>query len=249
MSEDESFIISPKDPSAIVRLQDATVIEQILENPPAVFAEVVTGYLATGNGFWAGLGCRLVQAAFKAQVFQQFALEFKQLRDAGAIPDDFREKKYGFKTWVELMTILDEETPDEDRAEALKAMFFAVNKVNSTDAEKILNYQLFQISKELTSGELLLLKAIAEANRRYPGNLPANSNFVREVSQLLGHNVTALVRKDIRNLLETSLVTSPTPFGETRSTVDPTNAAVTDLGHRFITNLETYSLATKAAAE
>ena len=99
MNQDESFIIQPKDgPSAIVRLQDPTVIEQILESPPAVFAELVTAYVATGNGFWAGLGCRLVQAAFKGRVFQQFAQEFKHLRETGAIPDDFAEKKYGAKT-------------------------------------------------------------------------------------------------------------------------------------------------------
>jgi hypothetical protein len=245
MNQDESCIIQPRDPSAIVRLQDPTVIEQILENPPAVFAELVTGYMATGNGFWAGLGCRLVQAAFKAQVFQQFALEFKQLREAGAIPDDFKEKKYGFKTWSELMTILDEETPDEDRAEALKAMFFAVNKVNSTDAERILNYQLFQISKELTSGELLLLKAIAEFNTEYPGGVPANISFVREISKLLGHSVTALIRKDIRKLLTTTLVASGTNLGDATTPTDPVGAVVTDLGHRFITNLQSYSAAIK----
>jgi len=33
--DNESYIIKPKDPSAIVRLQDPTVIEQILENPLA----------------------------------------------------------------------------------------------------------------------------------------------------------------------------------------------------------------------
>jgi hypothetical protein len=145
--------------------------------------------------------------------------------------------------------VLDEETPDEDRAEALKAMFFAVNKVNSTDADRILNYQLFQISKELTSGELLLLKAIAEFNRKWPGGGPANSNFVTEISKLLGHNVTALIRKDIRKLLTTSLVASGTILDDAYSPTDPTGASVTDLGHRFITNLETYSVAIKTATE
>lgn len=156
----------------------------------------------------------MVQAAFKGQVFEQFAREFKKLRETGAIPDNYAEKKYGAKSWVEVVTILDEETPDEDRAEALKAMFFAVNKVNSTDAERILNYQLFQISKELSSGELLLLNAIADVNRRFPGSLPANSNFVREVSIVLGHSVTALIRKDIRKLLSTSLVWSGTGLSD-----------------------------------
>jgi hypothetical protein len=249
MNEDESFIIRPNDPSAIVRLQDPTVIEQILEDPLRVLSEVVTGYVMTGNGFWAGFGCRLAQAAFKGLAFQQFAREFMKLRNTGAIPDDFKERKYGFKTWVELLTILDEETPDEDRAEALKAMFFAVNRVNSTDAERILNYQLFQISKELTSGELLLLKAIAKFQQKFPGGCPRNSSLVKEISKLLGHDVTALIRKDIRKLLTTSLVASGNRLSDAHDPTDPTDAGVTDLGHRFITNLETYTVATKIPAK
>ena len=47
MLEDESFIIQPRDPSAIVRLQDPQVIEQILEDPLRVLSEVVTGTGAT----------------------------------------------------------------------------------------------------------------------------------------------------------------------------------------------------------
>src|ERR1039458_2484323 len=248
MSEEEIFIIHPKDPSAIIRLQDPTIIEQLLEQPMTVIAEVLAGFFSSGNGYWAA-GCKLAQAALKGRVFQQFALEFKQLRAKGAIPDDFAEKKYGAKTWVELMTTLDEETPDEDRAEALKAMFYAVNKINSTDAERILNYQLFQISKELTSGELLLLKAIAEFNTMHPGGAgPANSNFVREVSKLLGHNVTALIRKDIRKLLTTSLVASGSIIGDGYRPSDPTGASVTDFGHQFIENLKSYSAVLKKPA-
>ena len=38
-------------------------------------------------------------------------------------------------------------------------MFLAANKVNASDAEKILGYQLFQIARRLTSNELLVLKA------------------------------------------------------------------------------------------
>jgi hypothetical protein len=94
--DDGSYIIKPKDPSAIVRLQDPTVIEQILESPLPVLAEIITGYIQTGNGFWAGFGARLAQAALKGRVFEQFGREFKQLRDKGKIPDDFADKGYGF---------------------------------------------------------------------------------------------------------------------------------------------------------
>ncbi|MFZ0289308.1 MAG: hypothetical protein WBW98_04110 [Candidatus Sulfotelmatobacter sp.] len=115
---DEGYILKPKDPSAIVRLQDPTVIQQLLEQPLTVIAESLAGYFSVGNGFWAAAGTRLAQAALKGRVFQQFEREFKNLRDKGKIPDDFAEKKYRYKSWVELLTVLDEEVPDEDRLEA-----------------------------------------------------------------------------------------------------------------------------------
>jgi|SRR5229473_269994 len=164
--DDGRYIIKPKDPSAIVRLQDPTVIEEILENPLPVLAEIVTGYIETGNGFWAGFGARLAQAALKGRVFEQFGREFKQLRDKGKIPDNFAEKKYGYKSWVELLTVLDEEVPDEDRLEALNAMFYSVNKIGVTGGEKIANYQLFQLAKRLTSSQLLLLRSHMNEPRR-----------------------------------------------------------------------------------
>jgi hypothetical protein len=95
-----------------------------------VLAELLAGWFAAGNGFLAPAGCRIAQAAFKGEVFKQFAVEFDALRQKGRIAENFREKKYGAKSWVELLTILDEAPPDEDRLEALKAMFYSVNKVN-----------------------------------------------------------------------------------------------------------------------
>jgi hypothetical protein len=65
MVDDETYIISPKDPASIVKLQDPVVIEQLLENPPAILAEILAGWFSTGNGFLAPAGCRIAQAAFK----------------------------------------------------------------------------------------------------------------------------------------------------------------------------------------
>jgi hypothetical protein len=65
--DDGSYTIKPKDPSAIVRLQDASVIDQLLENPPAVLADLLAGWFFVGNGFIVAAGCRIAQAAFKAR--------------------------------------------------------------------------------------------------------------------------------------------------------------------------------------
>ena len=133
------------------------LVADFLEQPVGVVTEMITGMLIAGPAAWAGSAGKLVQAAFKARFFRQFAVEVEELRKKGRIADDWPEQKCGFQTWVELMVAIDEDSPDEERLDAMKAMFFGVNQVGTADGERILSYQLFQIAKKLTSGELLVL--------------------------------------------------------------------------------------------
>lgn len=129
MTDKGSIVARPRDYSDVAKfdlaeLQDPTALEEFLDNPATFITEVLAGALAIGKTGAAVAGGRIVQGILKGRAFKQFGAEFKKLRETGKIPDDFAEKKYGFQTWVELMTIIDEEGPDEDRLEALKAMFF-----------------------------------------------------------------------------------------------------------------------------
>jgi hypothetical protein len=243
MTDSASIVISPKDPASIAALQDPAVIEQLLENPPAVLAELLAGWFSTGNGFMAAAGCRIAQAAFKGEVFRQFAREFKYLREKGQIPDDFREKKYGGKSWVELLTILDEDVPDEDRLEALKAMFYSVNKVGSTAGERIAAYQLFQMAKRLTSGQLLLLKAAharaTEKEFKPDASLGARG-WLEAPSRRLGHQIVGLVELDERVLIQNGLLTSR-HFGD-ESGINDGDGRLTPLAFKFCENIEIYHI-------
>jgi hypothetical protein len=110
------------------------------------------GALEAGPKAWMLITGRVVQGALSGQLFQQVNREIKELRDKGRIPDDFADEKkykYGFRSRAELMKIIDQDPPDADRLEALKAMFYGVNKINATDAERMLSYRLFQIAKGL----------------------------------------------------------------------------------------------------
>jgi hypothetical protein len=239
--DDETYIIKPKDPSAIVRLQDPTVVEQLLENPPAVLAELLAGWFSVGNGFMAAAGCRIAQAAFKGRVFEQFAREFNHLRQKGKIPDDFMKKKNGEKSWVELLTILDEEIPDEDRLEALNAMFYSVNKIGVTDGERIANYQLFQIAKRLTASQLLLLKVAheraTELEFKELSNMGARG-WLEMASRRLGHEITGLVEQDERVLMQNGLLTGRSWADE--SGINDGKGRLTSLAFKFCENLKTY---------
>jgi hypothetical protein len=154
----------------------------------------------------------------------------------------FREKKYGAKSWVELLTILDEAPPDEDRLEALKAMFYSVNKVNVGHGERIANYQqLFQIAKRLNSGQLLLLKVAqeraTEKDFKPNANLGANE-WLPLVCQRLGHQIEGLVEQDERVLIQNGLLTRRTWSDE--SGVNDGNGRLTQLAFKFCEDIRLY---------
>src|SRR5262249_8674650 len=129
------------------------------------------------------------------------------LRTKGKLPVDFAEKKHGYNTWVDLLKLIDDECPDEDRLEALKAMFYAANKVNATDGERIVAYELFQIAKTLSANELLILRVLWELEKEGHGAIAAGQ-FYKEAQQRLGHTQTDLVILGFKNLPEKRLAES-----------------------------------------
>ena len=253
MTDDGSYILKPKDTALIVKLQDPTELQRLLDNPLEAIAEVVSGYFASGNGYWAHAGFRIVQGAFKARLFEQFDRELRELRRKGKLPDDLSGSKNGYKSWIELLTILDEEIPDEERLEALQAMFFAVNKVGIDDRQRVLNYQLFQIAKRLTSGELLLMKAVYQGYRHndFSGSgMVSLEAWARAMASRVGHGLASLVIRDSNALEQQGLINSRLAtggmtvavFAAADHTISPAQARITDLGIRFCENLQTYEV-------
>lgn len=169
--------------------------------------------------------------------------EIKELRNKGKIPDDFAGKKYGYQSFSELMTVIDNEVPDQERLDAIKAMFYAVNKVNAEDSQRIVAYQLFQIAKKLTSGQLLYLKgcyAIYTA-REFQNGGPAiaSHQWFSKIGNKLGHSVSALLNLDDLALIKLGLL-SPRVFDE--SSINQSDAHMTDLGIKFCEDIQTYHL-------
>jgi hypothetical protein len=155
MADDERIVIKPREFSADLLLpENNSELAKFMDEPLTAIAETITGAMAAGPKTWMIMGGRIVQSMFKAKLYQQVSEEIKGLRDLGAIPKDYADEskyRYGAKTWVELMSIIDDEAPDADRLDALKSMFYGVNKISASEGQRIVNYQLFQIAKKLTS--------------------------------------------------------------------------------------------------
>jgi hypothetical protein len=130
-------------------------------------------------------------------------------------------------------------------------MFFAVNKVNTTDAERIVAYQLFEIAKRLTSGQLLYLKACYELFRT--GAYAKDTvqpirveDWMRTVGNQLGHGVLGLLEKDDIALMQHGLVIQRQTHPG--ATIHTYKAHLTDLGITFCENIQTYEMAAKGQA-
>jgi hypothetical protein len=232
-----------------------------MDEPFTAIAETMTGAMAAGPKTWMMMGGRIVQSMFKAKLFQQVSQEIKELREKGEIPEDYadeRKYKYGAKTWVELMSFIDEETPDADRLEALKAMFYGVNKINATDADKILAYQMFQTAKRLNSGELLVLRCTYEAYKAGVYNAKADMvsvlDWASKLNNTVGRQLVDVIVRDQDKLVQEGLLSpymgSLESFLHNRR-VSTGNARLTDLGMRFCVTIQSYQLVRepKRAAE
>jgi hypothetical protein len=248
MAEEESIVLKSREPFSDALLpESADELAKFMDQPLTAIAEAITGALAAGPKAWTVMTGHIVQGILQGKLYQQVGREIKELRDKGKIPDDFADEKkykYGFKSLVDLLKTIDEKPPDADLLEALMAMFYGANKVNATDAERIVSYRLLQIAKRLSSGELLLLKTLYDAykQRNFNQEIISLTNWAQKTAKLQGHNLPSLVLKDQRALMEEELISgyqdaSVSAFNQS---VLENNARLSDLGIVFCQNIETY---------
>jgi hypothetical protein len=128
-------------------------------------------------------------------------------------------------------------------------MFYSVNKVNVQDKEQVFNYQLFQIAKRLTSGELLLLQAVHKlyrTGRCEQGAMESLRAWASTVAQFAVHGSADLVMRDQRSLEEEGLISTRTelgssaPYVQADQTVFNKDGRITGLGVSFCENIQTY---------
>lgn len=246
---DQSIVLKAREPlDDVVLPENADELAKFMDQPLTAIAEAITGALASGPKSWTVMTGHIVQGMLKGKLFQQASQEIKELRDKGKIPEDFAEKRYGFKSWVDLLKTIDEEAPDEDKLEALKAMFYGVNKVNVQDKEQVFNYQLFQIAKRLTSGELLTMHAIYKLHRSGRCAAPMTErlrDWATKVSQFADHGSVDFVMRhehslEREGLITEQLQTGSAPYVRQEQNVWNKDGRITEIGVRFCENIQTY---------
>jgi hypothetical protein len=158
-------------------------------------------------------------------------------------PTSLPRRSDACNSWVELFTVIANETPDEDRLEALKAMFYSVNKIHATEGERVANDQLFQIAKKLTSGQFLYLRASYElfnANDFRRGETANTRDWLGKIGKKLGHDVIGLLDQDDMALIGHELLKER--LYADKSGIVENDAHMTPLGIKFCQNIEEYRI-------
>ncbi len=229
----------PKENAGVIPFRDSESLAKFMDQPLPTIAAAVTGALSLGYSDAILVGGRLVQATLKGKLLKQVAREINDFIEKGRIKEDYANSKYGFKSLVELLEFIDSEVPDEDRLQAVKAMFVAVNAVDAKEGEELVNYQLLQISKKLSGGQILVLKTTydMEKEKAWPTYNMNAVNWLEVIASRLGHKLTALVEQDESALISSGLIANriyPDRSGIQR------NERLTDLGIRFCDVLVQY---------
>lgn len=249
-STQESYVLVERHYADIAHLENPSVIERILSRSRREVTEYIGQLLQSGVSRYALAGPKVAIKAMAIEALTDLWKEVSAWRKAGRIPEDFSGRPAGYQTWVELLQEIDSNPVDIERLRAMKAMFLAANKINATDGEAVVAYQFFQISKRLTSGELLLLRAIYDLHKA--GGLPKDfqisnaRNWRSLMASKLGHQMSALVQQNERALAEVGLITPILMSGQLE-TIIPDNARLSDLGLRFCENIESYQIEERAS--
>lgn len=231
--DNESLVLVPRDYTDIAKLREPNILDQLRERPIATALEIVTGAAAGGaKGLFVSMG-RIAQSILKADLQYGVIAEMKRLSDAGRIPEDIGRTKYGAHTWAEFMKIIDDDPPDADRLEALKAAFYAVNKVDAGDAQRVVAYRLWQVAKRLDSGDVMLLKAMYEAAPNLDST-PTNQ-WHQRAAEKSGLGIGELVGLSESHLRDLRLIKETGAVGGSVS-------VITNLGRQIVQSIQTYKL-------
>ena len=227
----------------VVPYRDIDALEKFLSQPKKVIAEDIvsglTGVFASGSSGIVLAASRIVQGALKGRMMAQAGKEIREFIEKGKLKEDYAETKYGFQSLAELLNFIDSEAPDEDRFEAVKAMFFVLNSVDTKQSNEMLSYQLFKLSMKLSSSQLFLLKlsyVYYKENGAFSNS--SHNEWVKIMAEKAGHQIYTLVIQDEKSLMDNGLL-SERKFPD-ESGIHAANARLTDLGIKFCEYLVQY---------
>lgn len=195
-----------------------------------------------------------VGQAVAAYFLAKFSSEYETRIDGNELKsgDFFTEKPV--LIFTDLLKIIDEGKIDEERFKVMKSIFYIATEKDAQREQEEMAYRLFQIAKQISSEEVLILSANynvvkGTAKPRTPGIEWGSARQVNYWAQIIaeqiGHNLTEIVLQYEDHLVGLKLISDRHyPIDKTRVTENfaPTSYfRLTPLGYKlceFITKYE-----------
>lgn len=176
----------------------------------------------------------LVQRSRGIGFLTALKLGWDELKLKAKIPDGYNTSDQCINNLQELLQALDSELVDETRFDAMKRVFLVSASEERSSREGILPYQLMQIARSLSSGELLVLKA---AFQGYNDGLVTDKtdsahNWLARVSTLSNLKYSSLVEVNEEKLILKHLL-SGRLFGDKSGVQLKPYYRLTELGKDF----------------
>jgi hypothetical protein len=241
-STESSYVLVARDYADIAHLENPSVIERILSSSRSEKTAYVSALITSGLSKYVLAGPKVALAAITVEALTDLGREVSDWIKEGKFPEDFSGRPTGYQAWVELLQEIDSNPVDAERLTAMKAMFLAANRIDAKEGESIAAYQLFQIAKNLTSGQLLLLKAMHERAMEKgftPDARLSADGWLDTAAKRLGHQIKGLVERDERVLIQNGLLTGRTWSDE--SGINDGSGRLTLMAFKFCENIQTYN--------
>jgi hypothetical protein len=166
--------------------------------------------------------------------------EFKEYRDEGRIKDAYLISNQAKNNLQILLNFIDEDSPDEVRFNAMKAIFLGAATEEMSSQEDIISTELLKIGRTLSSGELLVLttayrlKDTVDFNKHWGA---ADWNMV--IAQESHLDYAELVEIHERKLMEKYLLSSRTMSDKSGVSIIP-HFRLSDLAVRLCDFIKEY---------
>lgn len=190
-----------------------------IQSSLVVLTQAITGALAKpAENPVKALGL-LVQHGLQRDLLGGLREGIDFLAKEGRVKPDYFNTSRGRATFQELLRALDEPKVNEERFNAMRAIFLNAAREDETTDETVLILTLMRIVNELSTSEIVTLKAIWQFWKKYPDNTHVTHgnlwpDFLREHTGL----TYELTDEDVRTLIKKRLLVDSSHNGSFRFT-------------------------------
>ena len=152
---------------------------------------------------------KILQNVRATDLLISFKKEWDSWKDKGTIKDDYSTTEQHLNCLHELLNFLDNDIPDKLRFDILKKILFVAASETISKRDDVLPHQFMQISKNLNSGEFMVLftayNLAKSSDFKFPENLSAHrwAELIAENSPL---KYSSLVQLYEDNLIKYKLL-------------------------------------------